>query len=177
MRLAALALLAFALPAAAQGRWTDTFAVPGVYEGGVNGASVNAVAADGAGALVGGTFRIVDGVAANGVARWTGTQWETFGGGLRCADCGGSPFLAQVQAVVRDAAGAVWVAGTFDTAVQTDGTALAVDGLARWSGSVWDAPGRLTGGAFGVPTGHALLVQGASVVVAGDFADVRRPDG
>ncbi len=178
MRLAtALALLTLALPAAAQGRWTDTFAVPGVYDGGTLGASVNAVTADGAGALVGGTFRIVNGVEVNNVARWTGAAWEALGGGVRCADCGGSPFPARVQAVVRDAAGAVWVAGTFDTAVQTDGTTLAVDGLARWTGATWDAPGRLVGYGTAPPTGYALLVQSGSVVVAGDFADVRRPDG
>lgn len=178
LAVAALALVTLAGPAAAQSAWTDAFAVPGAYGGGTFGASVNAAVADGAGTLVGGEFRLIDGVAASGVARWTGTAWETLGGGLGCTACADGFTPGRVNAVVRDAAGAVWAAGYFDTAVQPDGTALAVSGLARWTGAAWDAPGRLTGGAFGSgPSGFAIQVQGASVIIGGDFFDVLRPDG
>ncbi|HEX9950265.1 MAG TPA: hypothetical protein VGB53_00720 [Rubricoccaceae bacterium] len=104
---AVFALVALAAPAAAQGRWLDTFAVPGASGGDASGsASVNAAVPDGAGVLVGGTFRLVDDLQVDSVARWTGTRWEAFGAGLRCTECG-YPGLARVQAVAHDAAGAV----------------------------------------------------------------------
>ena len=169
MRLAtaALALLAVALPASAQGRWLDTFAVPGVYGGGPSGgASVNAAVPDGEGVLVGGTFRTVDGTEVNSIARWTGTAWEAFGGGVRR---GGSPGI--VGAVLRDASGAVWVTGAFDRVVQPDGSSIAAGGLARWVGARWTVPAFLVG--LDTPGGgYALLEEGGSVYVAGQFFGV-----
>ena len=179
MRLALASLLVLASPlAAAQGRWLDTFAVPGVFDGGVTGAAVHAVVPDGASALVGGTFRLVGDIEANGVARWTGAAWEAFGGGLRRnPDSDGVPYAATANAVVRASDGSVWVAGRFDAVVQPDGSELPASGLARWTGAAWEIPGRLVGEAFVPPTGYALAVAGGSVVVAGEFADLLRPDG
>ncbi|HEX8387048.1 MAG TPA: hypothetical protein VF576_12735, partial [Rubricoccaceae bacterium] len=161
-----LLVCALTLPAAAQGRWLDTFAVPGVYPSGPFDLSVAyAVSPDGDGALAGGRFDVVDDVEAHGVARWTGAGWEALGGGLR--DRLGQPGVA--FDVVRDDAGAVWVAGQFDAVVQPDGTTLSADGVARWTGAAWDVPGRLentTPGA-GYPVGYALVVEGGSVYVAG----------
>ena len=175
MRLAtaALALLALALPASAQGRWLGTFAVPGIYGGDIDGGQVHAAVADGGGALIGGDFRTVDGTEAHGVARWTGMTWEPFGGGLRDAD--GTDGVA--YAVARDHSGGVWVAGEFDAVVQPDGSTLSASGVARWTGDGWDVPCRLTGGMFGRPTVYAVLVVGGSVYLAGDFANLIRPGG
>lgn len=180
--LAALLLaLATALPAAAQGRWLDTFAVPGAFEGGIYGAAVNAVVPDGEGALIAGTFGLVDDVPANGVARWTGTAWEAFGSGLRRVPEPGDSdqsTAGTAYAVVRASDGSVWVAGHFDAVVQPDGSALAAAGLARWTGAAWEIPGRLDGGAsISEPAGYALVAAGASVYVAGEFLDLVRPDG
>ncbi len=174
MRLAtaALALLVLAAPASAQGRWTDAFAVPGTYEGGIFGASVYAAAPDGAGALVGGQFRIVDDVEVNSIARWTGATWEAFGGGVRESD--GTPGI--VHAVLRDASGAMWVTGAFDRVVQPDGTTEVASSLARWADGRWTVPAFLVG-LNGRGSGYALLEEGGAVHVAGEFYGVDLPDG
>lgn len=124
----ALAALCLALPAAAQGRWTDSFAVPGAY-----GGQVLAVVADGPGVVVVGSFTSIDGVPARGVARWTGAAWEVFGGGVS----------GTVVAAVRDPAGALWVGGAFSAVTQPDGTTLAAAGVARWTGTAWEVPAQL----------------------------------
>ena len=71
----------------------------------------------------------------------------------------------------------MWVAGQFDAVVQSNGSVLAAAGLARWVSGAWTVPGRLVGVGSQRPTGYALAVQGQSVVVGGDFADLTRPNG
>ncbi len=78
-------------------------------------------------------------LAAEGVARWDGTQWASLGGGIRS---GVGRNLAEA------ADGTLYVGGSFREVYQTDGAALAADGVAQWDPVVeaWQA----------VPGGHGL---------------------
>ncbi|MCW5551522.1 MAG: hypothetical protein KIS67_05070 [Verrucomicrobiae bacterium] len=90
---------------------------------------VLALAVSGSQVVAGGRFTSVDGVSANGVARWDGSSWSALGSGF------GWGFYRNIYAVAM-AGTNVFVAGDFTTA---DG--IAARYIARWNESGWSAPG------------------------------------
>lgn len=100
----------------------------GITAGGSFGQTVSDMAVDSSGDLyIAGNFTAVDGVAANSVARWDGSQWHALGDGLP----GG-----QAMAIAIDDADNVYVGGNFTTAGST-----AANYVAMWDGSNWSALG------------------------------------
>ncbi|MCX6421755.1 MAG: IPT/TIG domain-containing protein [Actinobacteria bacterium] len=76
-----------------------------------------------------GDFSNAGGVSANKAAKWDGTSWSALAGGLSF----GIPFD-----LVIDTADQVYVAGSFTTAKDSQGTNVAgTNGFARWNGSQW----------------------------------------
>jgi hypothetical protein len=99
-----------------------------------------AVFDDGTGpALYGaGHFSDVGGVVANNIAKWDGSNWAAVGSGL-----GGQMYeTVNALAVFDDGAGAaLYAGGRFAMA-----GAVAVNGIAKWTGSTWSALGGGTNG-------------------------------
>ncbi len=100
---------------------------------------------------------------ADGVAKWTPTGWTSVGGSH-------SGITGDINALVLDDGDAPVVGGNFRDA----GGNLAVDYLARWSGSMWVSLSRAS-----LPSGlgltgyvHALALDGAGRLYAGgEFLD------
>jgi hypothetical protein len=79
-----------------------------------------------------GVMTSVGGITVNFVSRYNGTTWETMAGGVTCPAC--SPGTAGIYASAYDRALNQWLfAGLFTTA----GGLPALDGVARWTGSIW----------------------------------------
>ncbi|AKT36056.1 uncharacterized protein CMC5_001690 [Chondromyces crocatus] len=120
------------------------------------GASVYALARDDAGELyAGGLFSVEGSSETGGIARWSGSSWESVGGGLA---------NRVFRGVVSDLAvldGALHVAGCFSWAggPPTEAASIQAAGLARWTGQAWEA-----------------LDEGASPVASGWFAPLRCGD-
>ena len=137
------------------GGWTS----PGSTDnpsGSFDGA-VRALAADGSGLYAGGDFTSVDGVRANGVARWDGRRWSNLGEGVD----------GRVWAIAARG-GQLYVGGDF---VSAGGRPAA--GIARWDGRRWSALGGGVGGrrdAAGEPTVYALVWSGETLYAGGRFA-------
>ncbi len=72
---------------------------------------------------------------ADHLARWNGTAWTLFGA---AAAAGGNGVNSEVHALAV-ADGQVYVGGIFTTAYNNTGNSVNVNGLARWTGSVWTA--------------------------------------
>ena len=120
---------------------------------GLNG-DVYAITADGAGGFyAGGAFSYAGDVPAANVARWTDGAWQTLGQGVE----GGS-----VYALAVGSDGSLYVAGDFENALQSDGTAVLAYGMARWDGAAWSAIGTGFNG-----TVESLLLDDAGVLYAG----------
>ncbi len=82
---------------------------------------------------IGGNFREVGGVVANGIAKWDGLEWSSLGEGVP-SSCNSVLALAEYN-------GDVFVGGSFS---EVDG--VEASGIARWTGSTWDG---LNGGVLG----------------------------
>lgn len=78
----------------------------------------------------GGDFTSIGGVNTTGLARWDGTSWHAIGGGVS-GSTGGS---TSVRDLLFDAAGQLYIGGSFTQAGAVDARAVA-----RWTGSAWDA--------------------------------------
>ncbi len=77
--------------------------------------NVAALASNGSHLFVGGSFRAIDNVLANNVAKWDGATWSPLGStanGVGTQSYSPSPQVSALAAVGRD----VWVGGRFDTA-------------------------------------------------------------
>jgi hypothetical protein len=100
--------------------------------------------------IVAGGFGQAGGIAANGIARWTGSAWSTLGNG----------FNGDVLALtVLD--GSLVATGGF-----TQAGATAANYVAAWNGSTWSALGA------GLDAeGRALTVYNGSLVVGGTFTE------
>jgi trimeric autotransporter adhesin len=109
---------------------------------------------------VGGGFPTAGGVTVNGIAKWTGSQWEPLGTGIGF----GEVFALEVYDDGNGAA--LYAAGSFGTA-----GGLSVNHIAKWDGKTWSNVG------FGVNNWvRALTVYddgsgaGAVLVAAGSFS-------
>ncbi len=98
---------------------------------GFNGPVVALAKAPNGDVYAGGSFTSVNGVAAKSLARWDGSQWSSVGGGVSLGAQQGA-----VSALATDAAGNLYVGGTFDKA-----GAVAAVNVARWNGAAWTALG------------------------------------
>jgi hypothetical protein len=117
------------------------------FGGGVVGAEVRSLLADGDTLYAGGTFTAVGGVPANNVAAWSSGQWSGLGSGL--------PFT--VTGLGRR--GGLVVAGQTSTLAPDAGTALQA-----WDGSGWTQP-------FPEPPGWAdVMVVTDDILAIGSFA-------
>jgi hypothetical protein len=74
-------------------------------------------------------------VTVNGVSKWNGTNWSALGAGISGAN-------ANVEDFAFDAAGNVYVGGSFTTA----GGSVSASCIAKWNGTSWSALGAGVGG-------------------------------
>ena len=87
--------------------------------------------------VAGGWFTTTGSVAANSIAKWSGTKWSTLGAGV-----GGAPAWVMALAVYDDGTGpALYAAGWF-----TSAGGQPANNIAKWDGASWSALGSgLTG--------------------------------
>jgi trimeric autotransporter adhesin len=130
--------------------------------GGLSGASsldttVTSLAVSGNNLYVGGGFQDLAGIpAADGVARWNGSNWSALGT---------TAAVSGVNAIAVDGSN-VYVGGLF-----TDAAGITnADYLARWNGTAWSALGSngAGNGALSAPV-HALRVGNGQLYVGGEF--------
>ena len=77
-------------------------------------------------------------VLARSVVKWTGEAWEPLGGGLLTGD---GYYSSTVNALAEGPNGALYVGGSFDAAVDSDGLPVGAVGVAVWSDGAWsDVP-------------------------------------
>lgn len=146
--------------------------------------------------VVGGQFASIGGVAANNVARWNGTAWSALGAGLAAnsllaaASSGEllamagpalgdlrrwngsawtSPSIATptsefVRAMVALPGGEVFAGGDFVASITPS---VAATGVARWTGSAWQAT--TSGGSVAGVVHAAAALPNGNVVVGGKF--------
>ncbi len=116
--------------------------------------SANAVVSDGLGNIyVGGSFRVINNIVANGIAKWDGTSWSALGSGVN----------GSVKAIAVTGSN-IYVAGNFTTA-----GGVSADNVAKWDGSSWSALGAgINAGNFsGV---NAIAASGNDVYVGGNIS-------
>lgn len=121
--------------------------------------------------FAGGTLAFTDPMTGNylaGIALWNGTSWEPFQGGVD----GG--FINEVRAIEEGPDGKLYVGGTFKL-VGKGQQNLAVNHIARWAGSQWEAVGagveNTTGVVLGSEVGvSSLLFDGNELIVGGLFS-------
>jgi len=160
---------AFSAPFQGLVRWNgSTFSTPNAgISPSPQGLSVVAAVASlpAGGAVVGGVFSGIAGVAAENVARWDGAAWHALGSGT---DSG-------VTAAVVLPDGDLVVGGGFAHA-----GGVAANNIARWNGTAWSPLGA---GISGVVSGLCILPDGRLVagwnytVAGGDQAQLARWDG
>lgn len=131
--------------------WCSLGDYPGVDGG------VYATVVDDAGNLyIGGSFHIVGGVLADGIAKWDGTNWSALQSGSGAV----FPFniVAQVSALAV-LNGEVYAGGVFTTAGK-----VAATNIAKWNGNSWlPLDSGVKGGV------SALAVSGSDLFVGGGF--------
>lgn len=128
-------------------------------------ANVYALAVDTQGLVyVGGDFTEAGDQSARGIATWDGEVWQELGGGVDGFGCIDSS-LDDVYAIDISVTGAVYVGGNFEEA-----GGVAVPGIARWTGSEWDAIGSWEYFNF-CPVTVAVAVVDEEVYVGGSFIE------
>jgi len=105
-----------------------------------------------------GSFYQAGGVAANGVARWTGSSWSALGSGIP------SGFVGALCSFDDGSGPALYAGGLFSSA---GGVALA--NIARWQNGVWSAAGSGTD-SYVLSLGVHDDGSGAALFVGGSFA-------
>lgn len=104
----------------------------------------------------GGIFVTIDGVAANGVARWDGAHWLPLGAGVT-----NSGWPGTVSSMTARPGGGIIVGGSFSSA-----GGLSALCVAQWHGSAWSS---LSAGTNGLVTSLNTLSNG-DVIAAGSFS-------
>ncbi|MBL8183138.1 MAG: hypothetical protein JNL64_16180, partial [Blastocatellia bacterium] len=145
-------LTAFPQALGCSDNWDTTFTSNGADD------QINAIASDGNGNIYfGGEFNNIQGLPANGIAKWNGNSWSALGAGIN-----GDIFAIAVSG--ND----VYVGGSFNVAV-SDGMARNV---AKWDGTTWTRMGNGLGG--GTHIVRSIAVYGGEVYIGGNF---NIPDG
>lgn len=120
---------------------------------------VAALAVDGSGNVyMGGFFTTAGGIAASNIAKWNGTRWSALGTGID----GDAITRKSVLALAVDGNGNLYAAGRFTTA-----GGVAVNNIAKWNGTVWNALGAGIGFFNVYITVWALVVDGSGNLYAG----------
>ena len=141
------ALTAFPQALGCSDNWDTTFTSNGADD------QINAIASDGNGNIYfGGEFNNIQGMPANGIAKWNGTSWSALGSGIN-----GDIFAIAISG--ND----VYVGGSFNVAV-SDGMARNV---AKWDGTQWTRLGNGLGG--GTHLVRSIAVYGGEVYIGGNF--------
>ncbi len=103
---------------------------------------------------VAGSFTNVNGVAANGLAKWDGTGWNSIG------------FSGVAYALAVDGNNNLYVGGSY-----TNAGGVATTNIGYWDGSAWHALGDgLTAGG-GNPSVRSIAIQNGSVYAGGNFTN------
>jgi hypothetical protein len=119
--------------------------------------AIQTMAVVGSSLYVGGLFDLIGGVAANNIARWDGTSWNTLGTGTT----NGTSYAVCALAVMGSD---MYVGGSFTTA-----GGLSANNLARWDGTAWNTVG--TGSDNGVnQTVLCLVAVGTDLYAGGIFS-------
>ncbi|MCB1126775.1 MAG: hypothetical protein KDM81_09785, partial [Verrucomicrobiae bacterium] len=116
---------------------------------GTDGTVISMVTDEAGNVYVGGNFRVIGDVVANGIAKWDGRAWSALGSGM------------SYQVVCLAVSGTdLYAGGRFHTA-----GGVAANNVAKWDGQTWSALGE------GIPGDvDALAVAGDTVYVGGDFS-------
>ncbi|MCL4178118.1 MAG: hypothetical protein KJ072_10315 [Verrucomicrobia bacterium] len=112
---------------------------------------------------ISGYFTGINGVRANGVAKWTGTSWAAAGSGFRREG-----FVPDGGVTMTSDGHRLVACGAFDTA-----SGRLANGIAEWDGTQWWALGEGHGLDSRV---RRLQVTDASVLAAGTFESPTTPD-
>jgi hypothetical protein len=122
--------------------------------------TVDVTHVDAAGNLyIGGSFTHVGNIAANGVAKWNGTNWSSMGLGI---------VLGPGEAVygLATSGNDLFVGGTFQKA-----GGVTVNGIAKWNGTNWSA----LGSGVSIVSGDGVYVleaSGGNLYAAGRFSSI-----
>ena len=120
---------------------------------------VNALLVSGGDLYAGGQFFSVSGVSATMLARWDGAAWHEAGTDLnRPRQSGGGIYTRAVRALALH--GGVLYAG---------GVLPGFEGIARWTGSVWDTVGAGFQNSANAGSVDALVSDGATLSACGTF--------
>ncbi|MEW6158168.1 MAG: hypothetical protein AB1813_12090 [Verrucomicrobiota bacterium] len=132
---------------------------------------VKAAAADTSGNVyVGGEFAVIGNVVANGIAKWNGSRWSKLGLGMR------GKYLNtgwRVNALAISGTD-LYSAGSFTSAINSNGTAVTVNSIAKWNGTNWSSLGL---GVSGDGDVNALAVSGGDVYAGGNFTTATNSNG
>ena len=153
LRALVLIFLCALSPGLMAGSWNDQFVPPPGIAGDVSRTVVYRQEL-----IVGGDFARANGVAATNLARWDGTNWHPFAGGVN-----GRVGVLAVSGTN------LFVGGSFDRAGGLDTTNLAV-----WNGSEWHSIGSVSGSDYNSPgpaNVFTILPVTNGVYVAGLFRE------
>jgi hypothetical protein len=133
--------------------WISMGGLPGANDQGV----VHATAMDGSGNLyVGGAFKVIGNVVANGIAKWNGSTWSALGSGMNGSDGDNAHIYA-----LAVSGGDLYAAGSFTAA-----GGISANNIAKWNGSQWSALGNGTD-----ETVRALAIIGNDLYAGGFFTE------
>ena len=99
------------------------------------------------------------------ICETTEGEWRTISGfSYNPADLDG-----QVNAIITDSSGNLYVGGNFINARQANGSLLTVNGIAKWNGSSWSALGVGVGDPYNSILVRALALIGNTLYLGGNF--------
>lgn len=116
--------------------------------------------------VAGGTITSAEGVSAQGVVRWNGSQWSPMGLGMGLPQTfGGTVFEFAIWQ------GELYAAGDFT--IETVATGEEIRGIARWNGTAWES----VGGSFDtnpsvLDHARSILATPQTLYLGGDFDSI-----
>lgn len=128
--------------------------------GGVNN-QVYTIAVQGSNVYAGGKFTAAGAISVNYIAKWDGSSWSALGSGL---NNGVNGYVYTLAAPPEGQMG-TYAGGIFTSAIQSSGSLLTVNYIARWDGSGWSALGTGVNGVV-----YGITVSGTNVYVGGNFS-------
>ncbi len=153
LRFCPLLLLCAASFGSSVGSWNEQFVPPPGVVG-----DLNCMTEYDGSLVVGGRFIRASGVEATNIAKWNGTNWQQFGGGVN-----------GITLCLATSGNDLYVGGAFDRAGEVEAT-----NLVRWDGRQWQSLGSLSGYDFNFPIPPAVLAilpVSNGVYVAGSFRE------